>query len=101
MLRAVIDRALLLLVGIPRPAMLPFQELIAADLALFPPVAERDAAGIAELHYGVGRAAAKPGERLDGLRPFLCAIHPYSPPGLLLDQDFHRSPKKSLHLSFP
>lgn len=82
MLQVVIDRALLLLVGIPWPAMLPFQELIAADLVLLPPVAERDAAGVAELGYGVGCAAAEPGERLDGLRPLLCAVHPYGPPVL-------------------
>lgn len=38
-LKAVIDRALLLLIRIPRPVMLPFQELIAAELALLPSVA--------------------------------------------------------------
>lgn len=38
-LKAVIDRALLLLIRIPRPAMLPFRELIAAELALLPSVA--------------------------------------------------------------
>lgn len=37
------DRALLLLIRIPRPAMLPFQELIATELALLPSVAEHDA----------------------------------------------------------
>lgn len=42
-LKAVIYRALLLLIRIPRPAMLPFQELIAAELALLPSVAEHDA----------------------------------------------------------
>ena len=92
MLQVVIDRILLLLFGIPRPAMPPFQKLITADLVLLPPVAERDAAGVAELRYGVGRAAAEPCERLDGLRPLLCAVHPYGPPGPLLVQDFHRSP---------
>ncbi len=57
-------------------------KLIAADLVFLPPVAERDAAGVAELGYGVGRAASEPGERLDGLRPLLCAVHPYGPPVL-------------------
>lgn len=47
----------------------------AADLVLLPPVAERDAAGVAELRYGVGCAAAEPGERLDGLLSLLCAVH--------------------------
>ena len=42
MLKAVIDRALLLLIRIPRPAMLPFQELIDAELALLSSVAEHD-----------------------------------------------------------
>ena len=77
MLQVVIDRALLLLVGILRPAMPPFQELIAADLVLLPPAAERAAVGVAELRYGVGRAAAKPCERLDVLRSLLCAVYPY------------------------
>ena len=76
-LQVVIDRALLLLVGILRPAMPPFQELIAADLVLLPPAAERAAVGVAELRYGVGRAAAKPCERLDVLRSLLCAVYPY------------------------
>lgn len=42
-LKAVIDHALLLLIRMPRPAMLPFQGLIAAKLALLPSVAEHDA----------------------------------------------------------
>lgn len=77
MLQVVIDRALLLLVGILRPAIPPFQELITADLVLLPPAAKRAAVGVAELRYGVGRAAAKPCERLDGLRSLLCAAYPY------------------------
>ena len=72
MLQVVIDRAPLLLVGIPRPAMFPSQEPVTANLVLLPPVAERDAAGVAELRYGVGRAAAEPGVRIDGL--FLCSV---------------------------
>lgn len=91
-LQVVTGRAPLLLVGVLRPAMPPFQELIAADLVILPPVAERDAAGVAELRYGVGRAAAEPGERLDGLLSLLCAVHSHGPPGPLLVQDFHRSP---------
>ena len=43
-LKAAIDRALLLLIRIPRPAMLPFQELIDAELALLSSVAEHDTA---------------------------------------------------------
>lgn len=91
--RLAIDRFPPCLVGIPRPAMRPFLELIAAELILLPPVVERDAAGVAELCYGVSRAASEPGERLDGLRPSPFAVHPNDPPGPLLVQDFHRSPK--------
>ena len=58
--QVVIDRALLLLIGVLRPAVPPFQELIAANLILLPPVAERVTVRIAELRYGVGRAAAEP-----------------------------------------
>ena len=76
-LQAAIDRALLLLVGILQSAMPPFQELIATDLVLLPPATERTAVGVAELRYGVGRTAAKPYERLDGLRSLLCAVYPY------------------------
>ena len=47
--RVVIDRIPLLLIGIPRPAMLPFQELIAAELVFLPPVVGCDTAGLAEL----------------------------------------------------
>ena len=92
MLQVVIDRAPLLLVGILRLATLPFREPVAADLVFPPPVAERVAGGVAELRYGVGRAAAEPGERLDGLHSLLCAVHPHGPPGPLLVQDFRRSP---------
>lgn len=73
--------------------MLPFQELIAVDLVLLPPVVERDAAGVAELCYGVGRAASETGERLDGFRLLFCAVNPYDPAGPLLVQDFLRSSK--------
>ena len=54
---------------------------------------ERDAAGVAELCYGVSRADTQPGERFDGLRPLPCAVHPNDPTGSLLAQDFHRSPR--------
>lgn len=88
MLEVVIDRAPLLLVGILRLATLPFQEPVAADLVFPPPVAERVAGGVAELRYGVGRAAAEPGERLDGLHSLLCAVHPHGPPGPLFGPGF-------------
>lgn len=54
-------------------------QIIAAELALFPPVADRVAVEVAELHHDVDRAAAKPDERLDDLHPLLCTAHPYAP----------------------
>ena len=91
--RVVIDRIPLLLIGIPRPAMLPFQELIAAELVFLPPVVGCDTAGLAELCYGVGRAASETDERLVGFRLLFCAVNPYDPAGPLLVQDFLRSSK--------
>ena len=88
MLEVVIDRAPLLLVGILRLATLPFQEPVAADPVFPPPVAERVAGGVAELRYGVGRAAAEPGERLDGLHSLRCAVHPHGLPGPLFGPGF-------------
>lgn len=58
-------------------------QIIAAELALFPPVADRVAVEVAELHHDVDRAAAKPDERLDDLHPLLCTAHPYAPPSAL------------------
>ena len=58
-------------------------QIIAAELALFPPVADRVAVEVAELHHDVDRAAAKPDERLDDLHPLLCAAHPYDSPSAL------------------
>lgn len=58
-------------------------QIIATELALFPPVADRVAVEVAELHHDVDRAAAKPDERLDDLHPLLCAAHPYDSPSAL------------------
>lgn len=55
-------------------------QIIATELALFPPIADRVAVEVAELHHDVDHAAAKPDERLDDLHPLLCAAHPYDPP---------------------
>lgn len=95
MFQVVIDRALLSLIGILRPAMPPFRELIVAEPVPLPPGAGHFAVGVTELRYSVGRAAAEPYERLDDLLSMLCVVHPYGPPSPLLVKDFHRSSKCS------